>query len=273
MADPSFSRIVASTEIEINWGRGTMKGLHKRWLTQGGRPVGLLGVGLAFSLGGLVLQGPVVLLRFHRYVTGDFQVAHLPLLGLISLLLPGLVLGPLMQRWARQDGGSWQAWRQVGASGLLNLAYGLLLLTSLDQLAPLPRETAILTTPLGHGTMGAFLEAGGGLCFWFVALGISQLWLGRDHPRLARWWALSLVPLLPVIAGLSTRYHAHLGAVAAGITAVVPFLGFLIPGAVFGLVVSYVNRASQRQDSQRLAVTIATIKNRHIAKDVTVQSD
>lgn len=237
-----------------------MTHLTKRLTIRDSQLMGVLGLGLVLSLGGLWLQGPATLLRFHRYVRGDFQLSNLPVMGLVVILLPGGLLLPMIRRWATRDVRVGQAWAQVLGVAVLNVAYGVLVLVSLNRLAPLPREFAILLTPLAASMSGGFLEAGGGLCFLLVAIGLSQLWLSRSHPRVAQWGPLSLIPLLPVIAGFSTRLHSHLGPITAVVTAVAPFVLVLIPGSLFGLIVSYVNRAAQRDLLKKLVVASAQQK-------------
>ncbi|NLR09756.1 MULTISPECIES: hypothetical protein [Lactobacillaceae] len=232
--------------------------------------VGLLWLSLALGVGGLWLQGPAVLLKFHRYVTGDFQMTNLPPIGLGLLLLPGIFLLPLIRRWASLEACVWQAWTQVVGVSLLNMVYGLALLMVLNVLAPLPREYAIMVAPLATSMTGAILEAGGGLCFWLVAVGVSQLWLSRTHPWVAQGCPVSLIPLLPLIAGLSTRMHSHPSPVTATVMAIAPVVVVLLPGGVFGLIVSYVNRVGQREFLKKLAVAGVQQKNRRISKDVTV---
>lgn len=218
----------------------------------------LLGLFLAavVGLGLLRLQGPTATLAFHRYLVGDFRLANLSAVGLLLILLPGVLLWPLIGSLAARGTGAVRAWKNVVVVSGWHILYGVVILQGLGWLAPLPTPSAqTVYTALAASLAGAFLNAGWGLCFWLVTIGLVQLRLAITHPKWARWCPLSIMPLLPVVVGLSTVSPVRLTPAILAVIAVAPVVIVLAVGGVFGIIVSYVDHMSRRKNEQQKTAT------------------
>lgn len=218
----------------------------------------LLGLFLAavVGLGLLRLQGPTATLAFHRYLVGDFRLANLSVVGLLLILLPGVLLWPLIRSRAARGVGAIQAWKNVLVVSGWHILYGLVILQGLSWLAPLPKPSAqTVYTGLSASLAGAFLNAGWGLCFLLVTIGLVQLRLATAHPKWARWCPLSIVAVLPVVVGLSTVSPVSPTPAVLAVIAVAPVVVIMAVGGVFGIVVSYVDHMSRQKNEQQKTAT------------------